>query len=145
MEPAKAAPPVQDQSAPAKTEAPEVKGAPQPGKDEKQTTIPGMGEPTPRWESGGFYRCPGWGDEGQAPEKAVAQDKDKQADKAKDAAKPRRGRPPRLIRRPPTSPSRNLGTKCPKANRLSGKVLPSKQRPRLQQSSRPPLGTLPVA
>jgi len=47
VEPAKAAPPVQDQSAPAKTEAPEVKGAPQPGKDEKQTTIPGMGEPTP--------------------------------------------------------------------------------------------------
>lgn len=39
VEPAKAAPPVQDQSAPAKTEAPEVEGAPQPGKDEKQTTM----------------------------------------------------------------------------------------------------------
>ena len=45
---------------------------------------------------------------------------------------------PGLTRRPPTRPSRNLGTKCPKANRLRGKALPSKQRPRLQQSSRPP-------
>lgn len=39
VEPAKAAPPVQDQPAPAKTEAPEVKGAPQPGKDEKQLSF----------------------------------------------------------------------------------------------------------
>ena len=44
VEPAKAAPPVQDQPAPAKTEAPEVEGVSQPGKDEKQTTIPGMGD-----------------------------------------------------------------------------------------------------
>ena len=145
MEPAKAAPPVQDRSAPAKTEAPEVKGAPQPGKDEKQTTIPGMGEPTPAGKVVDFTAARDGATKGKPPEKAVAQDKDKQADKAKDAAKPRRGRPPRLIRRPPTSPSRNLGTKCPKANRLSGKVLPSKQRPRPQPSSRPPLGMPPVA
>lgn len=76
VEPAKAAPPVQVQSAPAKAEAPKDKGAPAPskagtplGKDEKQTTIPGMGDPAPLWKGGGFNRCPGWGDEGQAPGK----------------------------------------------------------------------------
>ena len=80
VEPAKAAPPVQDQPAPAKAEspviedaskvvapptaeqqapagkevpkdkdapAPSMEGVPQPGKDEKQTTIPGMGDPAP--------------------------------------------------------------------------------------------------
>ena len=47
---------------------------------------------------------------------------------------------PRLTRRPTTRPSRNLGTKCPKVNRLLGKALPSKHRPRLEPSSRPPLG-----
>ena len=52
---------------------------------------------------------------------------------------------PRLTRRPPTRPSRNLGTKCPKANRLPGKALPQRRRPRLQPSSRPPLGMPPVA
>lgn len=50
---------------------------------------------------------------------------------------------PRLIRRPPTRPSRNLGTKCPKADHLRGKALPSKQRPRLQPSNRPPSGRCP--
>ena len=80
VEPAKAAPPVQDQPAPAKADAsvvegapkvatppaaeqpapadkeapkdkdapaPSMEGTPQPGKDEKQTTIPGMGDPAP--------------------------------------------------------------------------------------------------
>lgn len=80
VEPVKAAPPVQDQPAPAKADASVVEGAPkvatppaaeqpapadkeapkdkdapassmegtpQPGKDEKQTTIPGMGDPAP--------------------------------------------------------------------------------------------------
>lgn len=53
VESAKAVPPVQDQPAPAGKEAPKDKdapapsmeGAPQPGKDEKQTTILGMGDP----------------------------------------------------------------------------------------------------
>lgn len=58
IEPAKAAPLAQDQPAPAKAEAPKDKGAPAPskagtplGKDEKQTAIPGMGDPAPleRW------------------------------------------------------------------------------------------------
>ena len=80
VEPVKAAPPVQDQPAPAKADAsvvegapkvatppaaeqpapadkaapkdkdapaPSMEGTPQPGKDEKQTTIPGMGDPAP--------------------------------------------------------------------------------------------------
>ena len=55
VEPVKVDSPAQDQPAPAKTEtpknkdapAPSMDGAPQPGKDEKQTTIPGMGDPAP--------------------------------------------------------------------------------------------------
>ena len=93
VEPVKAAPPVQDQPSPVKTEVPAVEGTPKvvtppaaeapkdkdipapskegtpPGKDEKQTTIPGMGDPAPRWKGGGFYRCPGRSGEGQAPGK----------------------------------------------------------------------------
>ena len=50
-----ATPPAAEQPAPADKEAPKDKdapapsmeGAPQPGKDEKQTTIPGMGDPAP--------------------------------------------------------------------------------------------------
>ena len=128
VEPAKAAPPVQDQTAPAKAEAPVVedaspvvtpplageqpapagKEAPKdkdapapskegmpPGKDEKQTTIPGMEDPAPAGKVVDFTAARDGATKGKPPEKAVAQDKDKQADKAKDAAKPRRGRPPK--------------------------------------------------
>ena len=57
VESAKAVPPVQDQPAPAGKEAPKNKDAPAtskestlPCKDEKQTTIPGMGDPPlERW------------------------------------------------------------------------------------------------
>ncbi len=50
-----------------------MEGTPQPGKDEKQTTIPGMGGPPPpeRWW---ILPLPGWGDEGQAPERDAATD-----------------------------------------------------------------------
>ena len=71
-----ATPPTAEQPAPAGKEAPKDKDAPAPskegsplGKDEKQTTIPGMGDPAPRWKGGGFYRCPGRSGEGQAPGK----------------------------------------------------------------------------
>lgn len=90
VESAKAAPPVQDQPTPASKEAPKDKDAPAPskegtpqGKNEKQTTIPGMGDPAPA---------------GKVVDFTAARDgatKGKQADKAKDAAKPRRGRPPK--------------------------------------------------
>ena len=61
VEPAKTAPPAQDQLAPAKTEAPKDKDAPapskesvpRPGKDEKQTTIPGLGD-SPTGKLAGF-------------------------------------------------------------------------------------------
>ena len=124
VEPAKAAPPVQDQPAPAKAESPVIedaskvvapptaeqqapagkevpkdKDAPAPskegsplGKDEKQTTIPGMGDPAPAGKVVDFTAARDGATKGKPPEKAAAPDKDKQADKTKDAAKPRRGR-----------------------------------------------------
>ena len=124
VEPVKAAPPVQDQPAPAKAdasvvegaskvatpptaeqpapagkEAPKDKDAPAPskegsplGKDEKQTTIPGMGDPAPSGKVVDFTAARDGATKGKPPEKAAAPDKGKQADKAKDAAKPRRGR-----------------------------------------------------
>lgn len=108
VEPAKAAPPVQVQSAPAKAEAPKDKDAPAPskagtppGKDEKQTTIPGMGDSAPAGKVGDFTAAREGAAKGKPAEKAAAQDKDKQADKAKDAAKPRRGRPPKADKAAP--------------------------------------------
>lgn len=90
VEPAKAAPPVQVQSAPAKAEAPKDKGAPAPskagtplGKDEKQTTIPGMGDPAPSGKVVDLTAVRDGATKGKPPEKAVAQDKDKQAGKAR--------------------------------------------------------------
>ena len=196
VEPAKAAPPVQDQPAPAKADAsvvegapkvatppaaeqpapadkeapkdkdapaPSMEGTPQPGKDEKQTTIHGMGDPAPAGKVVDFTAARDGAAKGKPPEKAAAPDKGKRRRRASPRKRlrprirasrriKRRMRPspagaahPRLTRRPPTRPSRNLGTKCPKANRLRGKALPSKQRPRLQPSSRPPLGMPPVA
>lgn len=108
VEPVKAVPPVQDQSATAKAETPKDKGAPAPskegvppGKDEKQTTIPGMGDPAPTGKVMDFTAARDWATKGKPTEKAAAQDKDKQASKAKDAAKPRRGRPPKVDKTAP--------------------------------------------
>lgn len=94
-----ATPPTAEQPTPADKEAPapSMEGTPQPGKDEKQTMIPGMGDPAPRRKGGGFYHCPGRDRRGQATEKAAAPDKGKQADKAKDTIKPSRGCPPKVI------------------------------------------------
>lgn len=102
-------PPTADQPAPASKEAPKDKDAPAPskegtppGKDEKQTTIPGMGDPAPAGKVVDFTAARDGAMKGKPPEKAVAQDKDKQADKAKDAAaKPRRGRPPKADKAAP--------------------------------------------
>ena len=95
-------PPAADQPAPADKEAPapSKEGTP-PGKDEKQTTIPGMGNPAPAGKVVDFTAARDGATKGKPPEKAVAQDKDKQADKAKDAAKPRRGRPPKADKAAP--------------------------------------------
>ena len=102
-------PPTAEQTAPMGKEAPKGKdvpapskeGAPQPGKDEKQTTIPGMGDPAPAGKVVNFAAARDEATKGKPPEKAVAQDKDKQAAKAKDAAKPRRGRPPKADKAAP--------------------------------------------
>ena len=152
IEPAKAAPLAQDQPAPAKAEAPKDKDAPAPskkgsppGKGEKQTMIPGMGDPAPSGKVVDLTAVRDGATKGKPPEKAVAQDKDKQAGKAKDAAKPRRGRPPKADKAAPDKATPQPRTKCLKANHLRGKVLPPRRRPRLQPSSRPPLGMLPVA
>ena len=95
-------PPVADQPAPADKEAPKAKDAPAPskegtppGKDEKQTTIPGMGDSAPAGKVVNFTAVRDGTAKGKSTEKAAAQDKDKQAGKAKIAAKPRRGRPPK--------------------------------------------------
>ena len=103
-----ATPPTAEQPAPAGKEAPKDKNAPAPskegsplGKDEKQTTIPGMGDPAPAGKVVDFTAARDGATKGKPPEKAVAQDKDKQADKAKDAAKPRRGRPPKADKAAP--------------------------------------------
>ena len=96
VEPAKATPPVQEQPAPAKAEtpkdkdapAPSMEGAPQPGKDEKQATISGMGDPAPAGKVVDFTTAREGTAKGKPTEKAAAPDKDKQADKSKDAAKP---------------------------------------------------------
>ena len=132
VESVKADPPVQDQPAPAKVEALKGKDAPAPAKegspldkDEKQPPpIPGMGDPASAGKVVDFTAAQDEATKGKPPEKAAAQDKDK----PKDAVKPRRAAYPRLTRRPLTRPSRNFGTKWPKANRRLRKVLPSKQR-----------------
>ncbi len=95
-------PPTAEQPAPACKEAPKDKDAPAPskegtppGKNEKQTTIPGMGDPAHSGKVVDFTAARDGATKGKPPEKVAAPDKGKQADKAKDAAKPRRGRPAR--------------------------------------------------
>ena len=126
VEPAKAVPPMQDQPAPAKAEAPKDKDAPAPskegtppGKDEKQTTIPGMGEPTSAGKVVDFTAAQEGAAKGKPPEKTAAQDKGKQADKAKDAAKPRRGRPPKADKAAPdkAKPQPRDKMVCPPSSR----------------------------
>ena len=169
VEPVKADPPVQDQPAPAKADAsvvegapkvatppaaeqpapadkeapkdkdapaPSMEGTPQPGKDEKQTTIPGMGD----------LPLPGMGRRRASPRKRLRpRIRASRRIKRRMRPSPAGAARPGLTRRPPTRLSRNLGTKCPKANHLPGKALPPRRRPRLQLSSRPPLGMPPVA
>ncbi len=159
-EPVKTAPTVQDQTAPAKAEAPVVadaspvvtpplaaeqpapagkealkgkdapapskEGAPQPGKDEKQTTIPGMGDPAPAGKVVDFTAARDGATKGKPPEKAVAQDKDKQADKTNDAAKPRRGRPPKADKAAPDKAKPQPRDKMSQSKPPAGKGAPAK-------------------
>lgn len=134
VEPAKAVPSVQDQPAPAKAEAPKDKDDPtpskegvlQPGKDEKQTTIPGMGDPAPAGKVVDFTVTQDGATKGKPPEKAAAQDKGKQADKAKDAAKPRRGRPPKADKAAPDRAKPQPRDKMSQSKPPAGKGAPVK-------------------
>ena len=67
--------------------APSMEGSPQPGKDEKQTTIPGMGDPAHTGKVVDFTAVRDGATKGKSPEKA--------------AAKPRRGRPPKADKAAP--------------------------------------------
>ena len=131
VEPAKTAPPVQDQPTPAKAEAPKEKdapsmeGTPQPGKDEKQTTIPGMGDPAPAGKVVDFTAARDGATKGKPAEKAAAQDKDKQADKTKDAAKPRRGRPPKAEKAAPDKAKPQPRDKMSQSKPPAGKGVPA--------------------
>ena len=159
-EPVKTAPTVQDQTAPAKAEAPVVEdaspvvtpplaaeqpapagkeapkdknalapskeGMPQPGKDEKQTTIPGMGDPAPAGKVVDFTAARDGATKGKPPEKAVSPDKDEQADKAKDAAKPRRGRPPKADKAAPDKTKPQPRDKMSQSKKPAGKGAPAK-------------------
>ncbi len=87
-----ATPPTAEQPAPADKEAPKDKvapapsmeGTPQPGKDEKQTTIPSIGDPAPAGKVVDFTAARDGATKGKPPEKAAAPDKGKQTDKVKD-------------------------------------------------------------
>ena len=132
VESAKAAPPVQDQPASVGKEASKDKDAPapskegsQPGKDEKQTTIPGMGDPAPTGKVVDFTAVQEGATKGKAPEKVTAPDKGKQADKAAPAAKPRRGRPPKADKAPPDKPKPQPRDKMSQSKPPAGKGAPA--------------------
>ena len=123
--------PVAEQPAPAGKEAskekdaPAKEGAPQPGKDEKQTTIPGMGDPAPAGKVVDFTAARDGATKGKPPEKAAAPDKGKQADKAKDAAKPRRGRPARADKAAPDRAKPQPRDKMSQSKPPAGKGAPA--------------------
>ena len=124
--------PVAEQPAPAGKEAPKDKDAPAPskegsppGKDEKQTTIPGMGDPTPAGKVVDFTAARDGATKGKPPEKAAAPDKGKQADKAKDAAKPRRGRPARADKAAPDKAKPQPRDKMSQSKPPAGKGAPA--------------------
>ena len=129
-----ATPPAAEQPAPADKEvskdkgapAPSKEGAPQPGKDEKQTTIPGMGDPAPAGKVVDFTAAREGAAKGKPPEKAAAPDKGKQTVKAKDAAKPRRGRPPKADKAAPDKAKPQPRDKMSQSKPPAGKGAPAK-------------------
>ena len=114
--------------------APSKKGAP-PGKDEKQTTIPGMGDPAPAGKVVDFTAAREGVVEGKTPEKAAAPDKGKQADKTKDAAKPRRGRPPKADKAAPDKAKPQPRDKMSQGQRSSCSFLGCRRSPSKEERS----------
>lgn len=121
--------PIEGKTAPAPTAeqpAPAGKeGTPPLGKDEKQTTIPSMGDPAPAGKVVDFTAARDGATKGKPPEKAVAPDKGKQADKAKDAAKPRRGRPARADKAAPDKAKPQPRDKMSQSKPPAGKGAPA--------------------
>lgn len=119
---------------------------PQPDKDEKQTTIPGMGDPAPAGKVVDFTAVRDGAAKGKPPEKDAASDKEKQADKAKDAAKPHRGRPAKADKAAPDRAKPQPRDKMSQSKPPAGKGTPIKEEARLRRSrsSRPPPGMLTV-
>ena len=105
--------------------APSKEGVPPPGKDEKQTTIPSMGDPAPAGKVVDFTAVREGAAKGKPPEKAAAPDKGKQADKAKDAAKPRRGRPPKADKAAPDKAKPQPRDKMSQSKPPAGKGAPA--------------------
>lgn len=106
--------------------APSKEGVPQPDKDEKQTTIPGMGDPAPAGKVVDFTAARDGEAKGKPPEKAAAPNKGKQADKAKDAAKPRRGRPAKADKAAPDKSKPQPRDKMFQSRPSAGKGAPVK-------------------
>ena len=108
--------PTAEQPAPAGKEAPKDKdapapsmeGAPQPGKDEKQTPIPGMGDPALAGKVVDFTAARDGATKGKPPEKA--------------AAKPRRGRPPKADKAAPDKAKPQPRDKMSQSKPPTGKV-----------------------
>ena len=115
-----ATPPAAEQPAPADKEAPKDKdapapsmeGTPQPGKDEKQTTIPGMGDPAHAGKVVDFTAVRDGATKGKPPEKA--------------AAKPRRGRPPKADKAAPDKAKPQPRDKMSQSKPPAGKGAPVK-------------------
>ena len=112
--------PAPEQPVPAKEDTP------QPDKDEKQTTIPGMGDPAPAGKVVDFTAVRDGAAKDKPPERAAAPDKGKQADKAKDAAKPRRGRPPKADKAAPDKAKPQPRDKMSQSKKPAGKGAPAK-------------------
>ena len=106
--------PSAEQPAPASNAAPtpSKEGTPQPGKDEKQTTIPGMGDPAHAGKVVDFTAVRDGATKGKPPEKA--------------AAKPRRGRPPKADKAAPDKAKPQPRDKMSQSKPPAGKGAPVK-------------------
>ena len=91
--------------------APSKEGVPPPGKDEKQTTIPGMGDPAPAGKVVDFTAARDGATKGKPRKRLRPRIRASRRIKRRMRLSPAGAVHPRLTRRPPTRPSRNLGTK----------------------------------
>ena len=117
----------------AEVEEPAAPEVPKAEKEQAQPPAPGKDDPAPA-HSGkvvDFTAARDGATKGKPPEKAVAQDKDKQADKAKDAAKPGRGRPPKEGKAAPDK------AKPPKPRDKKSQSKPAPEKPAVDKGGAP--------